>query len=425
MFINLSKPPKEWKKWFEQYGTKDTDGAVEQLSKWLEEHSSLRPESDKYQRLLEQIILHLVTDYSLKTCHYYITGNWEHVSSEKVLHLDYLLETWDLQLPKPWCGQVDKDGNEKRGKKKDITTGRMQIALLCDLDIKHIPSPRYHLYVISQFVQIGRNYGVALHNVSQAKLEAEIGRIAAIFQPHAIVLLRLTPSIEVEKLLRKFNLPTILVHADKRKTYEYPILANIVPAHNKEEIEADIRKWASRLKSMRYKSNKIVFASMKKEKGEGSVRNERIEAVLMSLRELSGFQVVSCEVDNYSFLEAETIWRRHKDAIAFVVLSDQLAIALKFLVRGRSYGAEIIGYDNSHWAQKAGISSFDQSLDKTGQVVLKILKFFQRESTQFEERTKVLTLQKQSVEKTVVVELPMRPNAKAGLVELPVKLVLR
>lgn len=411
------------REWFSKYGAIDPDKAGAELEKFIKDHKDQRG-SEKYKRLFIKKVLHLVTGYSEQQCFFYITGDWEHINEKKVKHLEYLYE--ELGLPKPI---PDKDQEHKRklngkhhtaGLKK---TGNKQIALLCDLDINRIPSPRYQLYVISQFVQIGRNYGVALHNVSQAKLEVEISRIAAIFQPHAIVMLRLTPNVKVESLLSKFNLPTILVHADKRK-YEFPILANIVPTQNKEEIKADIREWAQKkLKKMNSNSNKIVFASMEKEIGQGSIRNERIDAILTALRELGDFHVVSCEVDNYSFLEAKTIWNRHKDAIAYVVLSDQLAIALEFLVREKNPDAEIIGFDNSNWAQKAKISSFDQSLDKTGQVVLALLNCFHRKNAKSEGLTRILTLQKFGQE--LVVELPINSGAKACLVELPVKLVLR
>lgn len=142
------------------------------------------------------------------------------------------------------------------------------------------------------------------------------------------------------------------------------MIANIVPVHD--EVPGSLHRL---LKKKRIPpSARVVVVAMPREKDRGSIRNDRIGSVLEGLKEWNPDLIT---IPSYSPENAWQIFTTVPDADFYVVLSEQVAVVLKDLLRARredrkSRADRITGFDNGETARRANLTTFDQQLPAIG-----------------------------------------------------------
>ncbi len=360
IFENLSQ------EWFSANCTGDPLIAFTQWQEWLTKNPKKRYQT-KYRKALQ-----LLSGLHESSIRHYLSGRTHKLGKETLTLLDQISASLGVDAP------------ERPKRRHAIVSHRLKrIALLAEFS--DIPSLSYHFEVIRHVIlhTFPHHYTVSLHQVSSHQLSQAVTTLLRVSRPDAIVMLRITPDADSLHILERAAVPVLLIHAD-RFTYPPPVLGNIVPLQ--ERIKVSLKNWVSGLPGSKPQS-KIVVVSMQPEhvpprnfpRAESrvydpkrldttSIRNERI---LNILEAVESFNVIQVHVDDYSFRHALTVYQHHHDALAFICLSDQIAIALKHLLIAteKATAHRIIGFDDSKIAQQENITSFGQKFDEIGEVL--------------------------------------------------------
>jgi len=365
--------------WFKEHSARDPEKAFLQFNTWLskrQERKPLDPENEEDHHAFLVEVLAAATGKVEQTARFYLLGK-EHDCNVKrnlalttLRNMDHIAIELGVEVPY-WPRKQSARG-----------TPGVQVAILSELEPSAIPSLRYHMRVIHGIVHSDSEhlFLTALHEVRKSELTIAIEKILRVFSPAAFVLIRLTPSRETIDMLKKEEVPLLLIHADRRKGNYYsspPVLINIVPDQG--HITRDLKKWIREHHSLEDSTKKeIVVVSMKTEGSKGSIRDERIKKILNALKPLPRQHKHVC-VDGYSFEHAYAAYDKNRDAALFVCLSDQLAVAIKHLLMasGKDYEGRVIGFDNSELSKKEQITSFDQGIERVGrEISSKLSDFF-------------------------------------------------
>lgn len=284
---------------------------------------------------------------------------------------------------------------ERTSETRQVGRRGNRIALLVELT--SIPSPPFHLQVIRGIVRGAsrHHFSVSMHEVSGDPLANAIKRVASIYRPDAMVMLRLTPNRETASVLGRADIPVVLVHADRLEYPSPPFVANIVPGQ--EPIEECLSGWAknladwhaARTRSSGGQNSEIIVVALGPEKTKHDypplhpvphIRKERIDLVkkaLEELQELKKIKLVDYQVPDYSFRHALSVYRKHPKALGYVCLSDEIAVGIKHAMianRGeKEWKRRIIGFDNSWLAREEEITSFGQHLEDIGDLAVEKL----------------------------------------------------
>jgi DNA-binding LacI/PurR family transcriptional regulator len=356
--------------WFAEHGCADPVRAAQQWQEWLARRRdwlASHPERSaeaKYRKGLQ-----LATGLSEAAIRHYLKGRSRKLSPAMLNTLDALSRALGQPLParrQPPKGQPSRPRGARR------------IALLTSLT--DLPSPSFHLAVLRGVARAAaqHHFDTALHEVSPARLGADVERVVRVFRPDAVLMIRLNPSAEALQVLTRAQVPTVLLHADGLPE-EYPsppVLANIVPAQR--PIVEGLKRWALSLpgrgkvrnRSDRRREGAIVVVALPPDQDRPfSIRKERIDLILEALAE---FQPVLAPVEDYTFRHALKVFRDYPDAQAYICLSDEIAVALRHLLvaAGKEFTCRIIGFDDSELARKEHITSFGQHLPEIGEAAV-------------------------------------------------------
>jgi hypothetical protein len=169
----------------------------------------------------------------------------------------------DEQIPK-W-----PRGSKKLKRTRTVTRKNRRVALLTELD--DLPSLYYHMTVIKGLESIDsiHNFETSIHNTTQRGLKEALANVIRLFEPDAVVLLRLTPCKGCMDVLTKNRISAILIHSDRADHYlRPPILANIIPRNDK--LKTSLKNWLK--KNVRgAKKPFVVVATVKREPTRTSV----------------------------------------------------------------------------------------------------------------------------------------------------------
>lgn len=308
-----------------------------------------------------------------------LTGGISEVHARNYLHEDPLRYTKvsddlreNLDRVTQAVGRILPPGSKETGQNREPPRLLRRVALFTEF---RVPSERFHFFMLRMLARQAaiRGIAVSIHEVDQ-NLSESIETAIRQFRPDGVLLLRLTPTRWAVDVLAKRSLRTVLIHAD-RLEYPPPIVANITPRHD--GIPKELARWlASKSKTFGDKPNVgIVTLHEEQPRGEfptndlfaGSIRNERHKAIRDALKHLNVKHKV---IDDFSFYRAEEVLQKLPDCDLYVGLSDVIAVATKQLARHK---CEVIGFDNTEIAQRAGIASFDQQLDKVARLAIEQL----------------------------------------------------
>jgi DNA-binding LacI/PurR family transcriptional regulator len=253
-----------------------------------------------------------------------------------------------------------------------------RMALLTQLSV---PSESYHLEVIRRLVhEAGRRHiNLAIYEMSVGDGSDPLERLLVHARPDGLVVLRRTPTPSDLELLFRFQVPTVLIHADRYR-YPQPVMANIIPDQNQiaevlaKWLDRPDAPWKARPGSPRSRRRpRAVLVSMREEMPAGhwpaaapgveiSLRNDRRRRMLEALRR---FEVHVREVPDYSFRHAMAVVREDPDVDLYVCLADTIGVALKhvLIAMGRHWRGRVLGFDDSPLAEAEDLSSFGQGLE--------------------------------------------------------------
>ena len=112
-----------------------------------------------------------------------------------------------------------------------------RIALLVEFEI---PSKTYHWSVLKSISEFTaeRNIDLSICPVVPGGLARAVASAVKNHDPDAFILVRLSPDEETMKALQ--DIPTILVHADRRE-YDAPVIGNLVCDHK--HVAEDLRNY--------------------------------------------------------------------------------------------------------------------------------------------------------------------------------------
>jgi DNA-binding LacI/PurR family transcriptional regulator len=279
----------------------------------------------------------------------------------------------------PRRGGYSTGGSAKRSHK--------HIAIITDLD--HPPSPRYHVEILFRVIKAVEqaNYVTSIFHASTSdpSMQTVTERLLRIAKPDAIVWFRITPDGASLYAIRTYSteLPCLVI-AGARLLYPPPVIGHIFP--DQASLETSVDGWARRLRDLSSgQFSEVVLVSLAREElsynfpqesAEPSIRNERIDLVMKALTGV-GLSATNEPVPDYSGSGAFPVFRKHPNALGFVCLSDELAVAMKHLwmAAGRTGDPSdrIIGFDNSSLAEEYAITSIGQSIDKIGDLLVRRL----------------------------------------------------
>lgn len=274
----------------------------------------------------------------------------------------------------------------------DRRRGATRIALLTE--VASLPNVRFHFDVWRGLVRAAREYhaAIATHEILKARQREETARILRIYDPDAVIYLRLSPTNECLKQLRAAGVATVLIHSDEytSESAPAPILASIIPNHQSipsalegrilqflenQDSQSDTKRTRQNRKTKQDRLGKAVVLAMPAE--PGSLRHRRIESVKRGFQRLKNIHIEIETVPDYGFHNALSVLKRHPDALVYCCLSDELAVGVKHFFEARDgklshVGAKplIIGYDGSQLARDEEISSFGQNLDEIGRIAM-------------------------------------------------------
>ncbi len=359
-----------------QLAAGEPEEALDEWRRWIRKRPNAT-ERAKYKKLLE-----ILADVSESSIRNYLDGRQDKLSSELLDRLDRIARGLNQQPP-PRSAPLPPAKRMRRA---------TRVALLTQLAV---PSEEYHFELIRGVVRETsfHHLSVAVHEVPAGELAPPVDNVLANFRPDGIVMIRLTPSKQVVKLLARARVPTVLIHAD-RYHYAAPVLANVIPVQDKVQKELkvwlrDHQKIGRRSGARRTKRRKIVVVTMPEEQlgnefpafrgAPPSIRNERRELVVQAFEE---FGPVIFEVEDYSFRHALRVYESHPDADVYISLSDQIAVGIKHLLiaAGKPWRHRIVGFDASQAAKEEGIPSFDQRRGTIGKLAIeRLCRFFSSE----------------------------------------------
>lgn len=368
--------------WFDKYGIVDPSVSSKRFKAWFnkEKNRHLDPKNPVDHIDYLKVLWECGTGLRKSTCDAYVRGQeyWRErpggkgkIGRRKLICLNTMTSTLRYPIP-PWSLP-----------KRKIPKNKI-IAILAELT--GIPSEGYHFELIRRITQAAteHKYEVSLHPVHQSNIQEDIIKFMYTFDPYVVVLIRLSP----KDLSRLEDVPTILVHAD-RKSYPYPpVICNIVP--DQSTIKDSLKKWANQvLTSEKPKNTEIVVVSVEEEHIRGSIRDERIHLMVKALKSISSKVKVShCIVPDYSFRHSIKIFQKYKNsARLFICLSDPLAVCIKHLLiaTGANYKHRVCGFDFSMIAQAENVTSFDQGLSEIAPLIYRKLQEYQSGRRDFEE----------------------------------------
>jgi len=368
--------------WFRKYGITDPSTAAEKFRDWYNKLKNTHLDHKNPHHHINYLkeVLHCGTGLAEPTCDAYLRGQtyWEEriggknkIGRKKIICLNTL--TTALGYPKPLWNLPERKNSKNRN-----------IAILAELT--GIPSEGYHFELIRKITEIAEEhkYEASLHPIHQNSIQEDLIKFMYTFDPYAIIMIRLSP----KDFSCLETVPTILIHADKKR-YTYPsVICNIIPDHS--TIKTSLKKWADQvLNSGRSKNTEVVVVSVEEEYKDGSIRDERILLIIQALKHISSnVKIHHCIVSDYSFRHSIKIFNRYKDnAKLFICLSDPLAICIKHLLiaTGKNYKHRVCGFDFSNIAQAENITSFDQGLSEIALQAFKKLQEYESGKHQFEE----------------------------------------
>lgn len=354
--------------WFREYGTTDPVEAFVRWSQWLQQH----PDAKRIQKLKKVALLATpLKDISIR--------NWLHkdryyrVGKEKRVTLDAIacaLKCEDYVIRKAPVEPIQplRSGN--------------RIAVLTRL--ARLPSLSYHMDVIRGLVRAAEEHLFlpTVHEVREEDLARTVTRVLRVLRPNALVMVRLTPPSLVLDLLKEYEVPVVLVHADRLKYPYPPALANVVPDQEKigEQLLTALK--ACGFPGSGGRQQEVVMVAMKEEETvhefevavpfSPSIRNRRIELLKAALKP---FNPIRETVHDYSFRHAAHVLKDHSHARVFVCLCDPLAVAIKQLLAaaGQDVGRIVVGFDHSELARQAALPSFCQGLNTIGPLAINVL----------------------------------------------------
>jgi DNA-binding LacI/PurR family transcriptional regulator len=335
-------------RWFAQAGAQDPERAVKAWRDWLGHAQGKQSDGAKHRKALE-----LATGLSRAAIGFYFTDQHQ-ISNETRERLGRLMTSLGARpvLPPPIASRA--------------ASRAARVVILAELT--NVPSPRFHLDVFAACARALSYRGIAcaLHEVVADAMERSVTRIARDYRPTGAIFLRLTPTTTTSDVLRRYNVPVVLIHAHDHPGYGPPVLANIIPGFN--DLAEGVKIWVRALPKSR---NPIVVVRMSPESRD-SVRQKRLDAVILGLE---GSQIKEFPVPDYSFRHALKVVTQFPKARAYVCLSDELAVGIKKVLeaKGENPGGRILGYDNSRLAELEGISSFGQRIDDTAERAVEIL----------------------------------------------------
>lgn len=383
--------------WFEEWAIGDPDVAFQRFCEWR----SRARRTDVEARLRKA--LEYAAELSRPAIGFYRSERQRHkLSRRTVAQLDAM------------AASLESDRGPRLALRRRLgrRRGPVRVALLTE--VERLPNVRFHFDVWRGLVRAARAHrtDLATHEILDERKVEDTARVLRIYDPDAVIYLRLTPSAECLTQLHAAGVAAVLIHADEHRGEKapYPILANIVPDQSRigralqglvlsylDELDsrsAGIRKRATKSGGRPSPGRRAprgrrpgsaeptaVIAAM--DADPGSIRHERVQRLEEGLLSVKRLHVERVRVPEYGFRHARFVLERWPDALVYCCLSDELAVGVRHLLRARRAAGEtgedradppqeplIVGFDDSQVARDEGITSFGQNLDDIGRSAL-------------------------------------------------------
>lgn len=347
-------------KWFANNGIVDPELAFQRWKAWITEKPSRK---SNFQVMLNKV-LELATDLSDTSVRFYRHKNptmRKKIGERNAQILDSMMIALDQPLPERTRKVIQNQNNH--------------IAILTDFS--NLPSLYYHRIVIAGIMGAAEqhNYMVTIHEISSQGLDKTIHKVVLAYRPSGFIIIRHAPQKKALAYLKNESIPTMLINAN-RGSYQYPLVGNIISllqGPKNPELELELRAWlrAVPLKKKKSTDRKVVLAHMPTKDQHRGRRVNFISWVAQS----ESFQVIPYELQNYRAYNSFHIWDKHRDVDAYILLSDQLGIAMIQILRaaGQRYKQRVLGFDDSPISKKEKIASFNQSLCSVGSMAVERL----------------------------------------------------
>jgi DNA-binding LacI/PurR family transcriptional regulator len=348
--------------WFKTFGFVEANKAAAEWTTWTQgDHKRMA----SYKKALA-----VATGLTPGAIGHYVRGDAKKLSEQTWAKLDALSRVLGFApTPRRTLGEnINRAGRSER-----------RVALLVEL--ARVPSRPFHMEVIRSVLDgaATHNLSLSLHEAQPSNLAEEIERILRHYTLDGLILLRLTPDRRTAAVLKKWKMPTVLIHAHRLRYPCLPFIANVVP--NQEQLGDWVRAWVLRelpgdSQQPRHLVTKIVMVAMPDENTpvdfepietgiEPAIRNKRKRAIIEALKD---YPLVVETIEDYSFRHAYAIGRQHENASEWIALSDEVGVALKhvLLAADQSSSPRIIGFDDSDLARLEKITSIGQHVEQVG-----------------------------------------------------------
>ena len=136
--------------------------------------------------------LQLATGFSVSALNHYISGRRERLGGEKLKKLDALV----LELGREDLTQSNRSSQPR----VSVPTRNRRVALISELDV---PSRAFHARITQALLKeaLLNDAVVSIHESTPQRLQGTVRSLLETQQPHAVVMLRLTPNEHVLKTL--------------------------------------------------------------------------------------------------------------------------------------------------------------------------------------------------------------------------------
>lgn len=368
--------------WFYFNGTTEPAEAFEIWSDWLKKRSF---EKRSFEQMLRKLLL-LALDVSEGTIRNYFHRDLPRqkmIGRATEIQLNIILTTIAQSLG---IAAIPRSQRIYSSSKAGSFRKRKQLALFTELN--ELPSLPYTKTLLSSFIAsaISSKFDLSIYEATEATLARSVKKALHSNCPDAVIILRMDPERKSKfgtpiSYFQHLAIPVLLVHAPRR-IFNYPVVANFVSNFGEIAQEA-LSKWVQKIplasnanNTTRHGEAVIVHVALKKDAtnltdAHRFERVHKIEAIL----EKAQFQTIRCQVPDYSFHHALSVYKKYPNASLYICLSDQIAVSLKqlLLAQQKPTTKRIVGFDNSSLAEIGQITSFEQNLESIAPKAIQIL----------------------------------------------------